>query len=235
MRMLTLMAALGAAAFAGEASAQYFQDGFDRSDTTNMGSKWTEVIGDFSIFGNRAYVPANSGGEGLMLATTNLPSRPVITLDIAYGGSISYASVFLHYASASDNTQVRFADTNGDLAFDRVFLLYGDTGQGWPGMTGGPADFAITPTTTSNLRIDLRNNALRISLAPVGYGPGNFPDGATETFTRSLPPLGFPDRFGLGGTPAISFDNVVVRAPEPASALLALGATPLLRRRRRAG
>lgn len=94
------------------------RDDFNRADSTNMGTNWTEQSGDFSISGNRAV-----GINDSEMVYNGNTTGDLACVDVYSGGNAQkVARVLLKYTSSSDNLRVLLQDSQGDGLYDRIYF-----------------------------------------------------------------------------------------------------------------
>jgi len=94
------------------------RDDFNRADSTNMGTNWTEQSGDFSISGNRAVGISDSE-----IVYNGNTTGDLACVDVYSGGNtVKVARVLLKYTSSSDNLRVLLQDSQGDGLYDRIYF-----------------------------------------------------------------------------------------------------------------
>ena len=130
--LVALAAAVALLVAAPGASAAYTcgttLDDFDRADSTNVGSKWTERAPDFAIAGQRATNPGATAG----LMTFNNLAATEVCVDIAANGTgVQYGGVALRYGSLTQNLFVK-VQQNAGAGFDRAYFYVGNNGAGTP-------------------------------------------------------------------------------------------------------
>ncbi len=106
-----------------------------------LGPDWVNLAGNATIVGN-AYNGTNNS-----VTLYRGPCRPVadVHANIATNGTLSgYAALVANYDGAN-NLYIKVQQQGGSGAFDNIGFYQGVNGGGWPGITGGPAFFAIDP------------------------------------------------------------------------------------------
>ena len=119
-------------------------DAFDRPDSTDLGPGWVEHSFDSSIESEQLVSTSS-----FALATwQGQPADPAsylyggpVQFDVYHGGNdtLQYAAAVLGFADVDNYLLLKIQD-NGAGVFHRLFFYYGNSGEGWAGMTGG-ADF----------------------------------------------------------------------------------------------
>lgn len=112
---------------ASSAYAAPVSDSFDRADSTDLGSGWTETGTELSISGNKLTNPIVSNPFAQAVGGTGSS----VEADVAAGsGAGSYAKLSLRVVSAADNYSVILMDeipNDGHVAFTTLKLLVGET------------------------------------------------------------------------------------------------------------
>jgi len=180
-------------------------DNFDRPDGTDMGPDWVERAGDWRIESNRARSSVSSSPELMTFSGTS--TNPVLSADVFYTGSsrVTYSTLVSKYADLNNCLFIKVQDNSYAGNFNRAFFYYGNNGQEWPGMTGGPAYVDITPFTSGRITTRLSGDSITLEI------DSNFDGVPEQTYTRGGIPLGsLGDGVGLGGYSSAELDNFSV-------------------------
>jgi hypothetical protein len=102
---------------------EFFADDFNRSNSTDMGSDWTETAGDWSIDSNEAEITTTGA---LLLSTTVNPDGPTshVAANVKFAASNSRARLIV---AATDANNYLFADLHQNGA-SSVLRLYEKSG-----------------------------------------------------------------------------------------------------------
>jgi hypothetical protein len=181
-------------------------DDFDRADSTNMGAKWTEQNGDFSIASNMA----TSAGTTWALMSYADDVGNHLCVDAFHNGinSTQFVALISGYADNSNNVFVKVQDNSSLGAFDHVFFYYGN-GNSSHGYE------ILSPTFTSARMIThLVGDTITVEFDT------DF-DGITDqTYSRSgIPTASLGTGSGLGGYNNPLMDNFGVASPMSASSI----------------
>lgn len=158
----------------GTAATSGFDD-FNRANSGDLGSGWTNWAGAIGIDANRASSLAN-----LSLSTLNGVDDAYDTSSMsAYvesaGTGLFYVAMVAGFADSSNNVFVKVQDNDFDSLMDRVFFYYGNNGGSW-GSTTYYYDLA-TPTRTCDMTLSFDNAGDRAVLTI-----DNHTSGSTEVF-----------------------------------------------------
>lgn len=197
-------------------------DDFNRTDSANLGSGWTQQAGASGITGNQAF------GSSGSLATFNGGSGDTVSFDLYDNGtSTQYGAAVIGWGSASSYF-IKVQNNGGGSGFSTYGFYTGNNGGGFfgflttPGFTSAHVSASVVGTLAT-LTIDPNVGAQQVYTH--NYG---------AAFSGGVTGLGFYgdahlDNFGTGGSGAV---------PEPTTWALMLGGFGLagaaLRRRRAA-
>jgi hypothetical protein len=205
-------------------------DNFNRSDSTDMGSNWTERAGDFSIQSNRASGPAYS------LMTFIGATSNSVTVDAFPTGTLSYVAIVLGYSDLSNNLFLKVQNQDS-TDFNFLAFYFGNNGANnaaWSQYYFGALSSSFA---SARMTATLSGDAVTVDFDT------NFDGTPEQTYSRGSVPLGLlGSGIGLGGYGSATMDNFSIPGeqviPEPGTAAL-LGAAlvalavGLLRRRLR--
>jgi hypothetical protein len=133
------------------------RDNFNRANSPNLGTGWTQQVPTTSIEGQRATDP-NIGEDGL--ATLNGSSTGnTACADVTLNGTaVQYVAVVLDYATPDNNLFVKVQNQTVSTAFDRIFFYHGNNGD----------DFApsqpITGFTTGRLAVSRSGDTVTVEI-----------------------------------------------------------------------
>lgn len=208
-------------------------DAFNRPDDTNMGSLWTEQLGDFRIEQERATASVVS----LMTyndVTNQLQAGDTVKAMIQHSGvaSLQYAGIVLGFSDMSDYVLVKIQD-NGIGQFHRI-LFEDATGAAWPGMPEPYYEFIDADDHFTEAWVSARilGDTITIDLETNAAAPGS----PLLSFSRSGLPAGLGVGIGLAARGDATIDEIqLIPIPEPATLvfLASGGVLALLSRRRR--
>jgi hypothetical protein len=109
-------------------------DNFDRTNSTNLGSDWTEAAGDWSISSN-ALLASNSA-DAHMLATTADHNADCYA-EIAVSNYSAVVGILLRYQDSSNYYMGRYRDATGNFEIWKcesgTFTLLGTASRSKPG------------------------------------------------------------------------------------------------------
>ncbi len=133
-------------------------DDFDRADSTNVGSQWTERAPDFAIAGQRATNPGATPG----LMTFNNFAATEVCVDVATNGAAvtNYAGVALRYGSLTQNLFVKVQRNGGGTDFNTAYFYVGNNGAGTP----TPSTVALTPFSSGRLHVFVVGNRVTLDV-----------------------------------------------------------------------
>ena len=176
--------------------ANIFYDGFDREDATDVGDKWTEVSGDWSIASNKLSIAtANASIIGTTLAADPDDKRIIVRVAIANNGDI--ARVIINYTDIDnyDYTELERAVAGFKL---RLYAREGGVdrqiGQSYQ-------DSSFFPGDLSTVHLSVIKKVVQVKVIPAHYGGAIFGETANTGMAAGL---------GTGGTvaSAIAFDEM---------------------------
>jgi hypothetical protein len=179
-------------------------DDFDRADSSNLGTKWTEQAPDFAITGGRA---TNAGATAGLMTFNNFAASEVC-VDVATNGTtLQYAGVALRYGSLTKNLFIKVQQLNSGTGFAKAYFYVGNNGAA--GAT--PTSVDLTPFTSARLHVFVVGNRVTLDVDT------NF-DGAPEaSFASDYPATltGLGTGVGLASYGGARLDNF--RRPTPGS------------------
>ena len=233
----------GALAGAGTAPGFYFADGFNRPDSTDMGSFWTEQWSDWSIEDEHAR--SAPGAESTLMTVNGFEaSEPILEVAVRYDGTIRPTYVALVSLYLDDDhcvfvkIQDGWKDKQGvehdvDGLYDTVWFFLGNNSQQpWGGMEHGWDDWQDLSPHFSEARIGTYVMGDEVFVG-IDRDFDGVPDPGSIYSRDSIPLAELGLGVGLGGYNAAWADNFLA-APEPATlALVGLGACGFLLRRRK--
>lgn len=158
------------------AVAATIYDTFDRPDSSNLGSNWSEVTGDWIISGNKTNVTGTTQNLAVWEGAINTPNSAAV--DVSFNNnSLEYAGVVVGYADPSNNIFVKVQGSNN---FSNIGIYYGNNGSGWGSGSGFlPLN---TPFTDGRILANLLGDVLTVEI-------DNNSDGITdETFIATNTP-----------------------------------------------
>ena len=233
MRTITLCAAICVGVTGLPAYGTFvLLDDFDRINSTNMGTNWTEQVADFRIEDHAARPTVMTGpGNPLMTfdAPTLLGSEDAIGVEVASGDASvwRYIALVLCYADNSNNVFIKLQDNAASGEFNRLYFKFGNNGDNdaaWSDMTGGAASINIEPTSHARIRAAVNGDEVTVQI------DGDMNGTWEQTFVRGgLPTGSLGHGIGLGGMGNAIADNFggyidEFPIPEPATASLLLAA-----------
>ncbi len=205
----TTLAASGSRATTGS-------DDFNRASGTDMGSDWTEILGDMGITSNTGYGMSSQHNLMLHNSVNGDYAESVQSIDFlprVSGPDKTYvALICAHHLVSLNNLHIRVQDTTLDGLYNRVFFMSGVSPTFWD--TSCYFDLAV-PTPSGRMRVTFENGGdmavLDIDRNFDGIWDEQFSCGGILSAGLSL-----GDTYGIGSFRQGAFDNwLVEEIPEP--------------------
>ncbi|MEO7454004.1 MAG: PEP-CTERM sorting domain-containing protein [Fimbriimonadales bacterium] len=227
---IALVLALGSIA-----NAQSFFDDFNRANSGDLGSNWTNQVGALGIDGDRAFSTDGGLNQATVNGISNTLGTYTITVDADTNGAVSgYVAIVMAYAGTGLDESIFFklqAQTGTGMWSNYAFYTGNNNGGG--GYAAGGGFFSMTEAYRT-ARMTMSVSGADVTVEIDGGINGSIDDTFMATLSAGqMTTLGTGAGLGIWGNSRADNYNLVV--PEPGTFVaigIGLAGLSFVRRRR---